>query len=272
MSLRRSSYNEFTEVELMTCAAARLFEDAKTYFIGFGMPQLAGLLAQRLYTPNMTMAYEYGVLAPRIKVPFHDLIMGHSNDNYKAVAWLSMNGIFTHAALGFFDYGILGAVEIDRFGNINSTIIGEDYDKPKGRFPGSGGANEIASLCWKTIMVLVHEKRRFKEKLNFITSPGYLDGSPGAREKSGLPCETGPHRVVSSKAIFGYDEATREMKLLSVLPGSSTDEVLAEMEFTPLLSEKIEQLDPPSQEELHILREEIDPNNLVINKGRIIRI
>lgn len=272
MSQTRKSYHEFTEVELMTCAAARLYEDAKTYFIGFGMPQLSGLLAQRLYTPNMTMAYEYGVLAPRIRVPFHDLMMGHSNDNYKAVAWLSMNTIFTHAALGFFDYGILGAVEIDRFGNINSTILGQDYQKPKGRFPGSGGANEIASLCWRTIVVLVHEKRRFKEKVNFITSPGYLDGSAGAREKAGLPCDTGPHRVVSSKAIFGYDETSRVMKLLSVLPSSTVEEVLAEMEFTPLLSEKIEQIDPPTQEELRILREEIDPNNLVINKGKVIRV
>lgn len=272
MSLKSDSYQEFTEVELMTCAAARLFEDAKTYFIGFGMPQLSALLAQRLYTPNMTMAYEYGVLAPRIKVPFHDLIMGHSNDNYKAVAWLSMNGIFTHAALGFFDYGILGAVEIDRFGNINSTIVGDDYQKPKGRFPGSGGANEIASLCWRTIVVLVHEKRRFKEKVNFITSPGWLDGSPGAREKAGLPSETGPYRCVSSKAIFGYDEKTREMKLMAVLAGSNLNEVLSEMEFKPLISDNVEEIAPPSRDELRILREEIDPNNLVIKKGKVIRV
>jgi glutaconate CoA-transferase subunit B len=121
----------------------------------------------------------------------------------------------------------------------------------------------VASHCWKTIIVIKHEGRRFVPKVDFITSPGYLDG-PGAREKAGLPRDTGPHRVVTSKALFGFDEESRKMTLLSVLRGVSVEEVVKDMAFRPLLAHGIGEIPPPTDDELRVLREEIDPDRFII--------
>jgi glutaconate CoA-transferase subunit B len=264
--------NEFTESEIMICAAARLIEDDKSYFIGFGMPQIALVLAQKLYAPNVLQVYEVGSIAPTIVLPFDPLLMADSRGNYRAISWTSMNQLSFHCALGYMDYGVLGINEIDQYGNINTTYIGGTYHQPKKRLSGSGGANEIASLCWKTIVVAMQEKRRFLEKLEFITTPGYLDGSPQAREKAGLPKGTGPYRVVTSKAMFGFDDDTKKMKLLATMPGASVDDVLKEMQFKPLIAEEVQNIAPPTEEELRLLREEIDPSKSIIGKGKLIKI
>ena len=176
---------EFTAVEMMTCLAARLFEDNRAYFIGFGMPQIAAVLAQRLYAPHLIWVYEYGTIAPQCPLPFEPLILGDSKSNYRAVSWKDMNHVFAQASQGFIDYGMLGALQIDPYGNLNSSYIGGTYAQPGRRFAGAGGANGIASLCWRTILVMLQEKRRFVPKLDFVTSPGYLDGAPQAREQAG---------------------------------------------------------------------------------------
>ena len=121
----------------------------------------------------------------------------------------------------------------------------------------------MASHCWKTIIVIKHEGRRFVPNVDFLTSPGYLDG-PGARERAGLPRGTGPYRVVTSKALFGFDERSRKMTLLSVLRGLSVDEVVKEMAFRPLLAPEIGEIPPPTDDELRVLREEIDPARFII--------
>lgn len=267
-----SEYRQFTENEMMICMAARLMEDNKNYFIGFGMPQLAALVAQRLYSPNLIIVYEYGVIGPQIALPYERLMMADSKSNYRAVAWQNMNWAFFQAANGLLDYGVLGVNEIDQYGNINTTYIGGSYERPELRLSGSGGACEIGTHCWRTITVMMHEKRRMLEKLSFITTPGYLDGTPQARERAGLPPDTGPYRVVTSKALFGFDEESHKMKLLEVLPGATAEEVLANMQFRPLVAPNLAQAEPPTEAELRLLREEIDPDRVVIGRGKSIKI
>ena len=263
---------EFTEVEMMACTAGRLFEDDKAYLIGFGMPQIAAILAQKLYTPNIIWIYEYGTIAPQFPLPFEPLFVGDSKSNYRAVAWKDMNQVFAQAAQGFIDYGMLGALQIDPYGNINSSYVGGTYEQPVRRFAGAGGANGIASLCWRTIYVLMQEKRRFVPKLDFITSPGYLDGSPHARENAGLPAHTGPYRVVTPMALFDFEEHSHRMRLIATAPTVQVEQVLAEMAFEPLVSPTVEEMAPPTADELTWLRERIDPDRVVTGKGKTIRV
>ena len=140
---------EYTPEELMICTAARLIPDKKTCFIGYGIPQVVIILAQKLYAPNACQVYEFGAIGPEIVIPFRRGMFADSRNNYRSVAWTYMNTMFGHACLGYIDYGFLGAAQIDPYGNINSTQIGLDHSKPKIRFPGSGGANDVASFCWK---------------------------------------------------------------------------------------------------------------------------
>lgn len=263
---------EFTEVEMMACTAARLFEDNRAYFIGFGMPQIAAILAQKLYTPNIIWIYEYGTIAPQFPLPFEPLFVGDSKSNYRAVAWKDMNHVFAQAAQGFIDYGMLGALQIDPYGNINSSYVGGTYAKPTRRFAGAGGANGIASFCWRTIYVMMQEKRRFVARLDFTTSPGYLDGAPNAREHAGLPAHTGPYRVVTPMALFDFGEGTHRMRLIATAPTVRVEQVMAEMGFEALVSSTVAVMAPPTADELGWLRERIDPERIVIGKGKTIRV
>lgn len=239
-------------------------EDGKIVFIGYGMPQIAAILAQRLHAPRMVQIYEFGAVGPLPETPFVRFTMGGPRNCYRSLAWTNMNTIFAQAQLGMVDLGVLGATQIDQFGNVNSTMLGGDYARPEKRFPGSGGANEVLTHCWRTVIVIMHERRRFVKRVDFITSPGYLDGTPEARERAGLPKGTGPWRVVTSRALYGFDAQSRRMSLLAVLRGVSRTDVLREMEFTPLVEKTVEELEPPTPEELHILRDKIDPSRAVI--------
>ncbi|MBI4637188.1 MAG: acyl CoA--acetate/3-ketoacid CoA transferase subunit beta [Candidatus Rokubacteria bacterium] len=250
----------------MIALCARLLEDQKTAFIGFGMPQVAAILAQRMQAPNLVQVFEFGAIGPTPLTPFVRNTMGGPSNCYRSIAWTSMNQIFAQAQLGLVDYGVLGATQIDLYGNINSTMLGDDYTRPKKRFPGAGGATEVASYCWKTIVVMMHERRRFVPRVDFITSPGYLDGTPGARERAGLPAGTGPWRVVSSKALFGFDAGSGKMTLVGVLEGLEPQAVLDDMDFTPLVAAPVETLAPPTERELAILRNEIDPARTIIGR------
>jgi len=257
---------EHTDVEFMICLAARLIEDKKTVFVGYGMPQIAAILAQRLYAPDICQVYEYGAIGPEVATPFRRNMMADARNSYRSFSWMSMNPIIFQASAGFIDYGILGAAQLDQYGNINSTLIGSDYSKPKLRFTGSGGGNEVASLCWRTIILMRHEKRRFLDKVDFVTSPGYLDGGANARENAGLPRGTGPYRVITSKAILDFEERTKKMRLIATAPNVSIDDVKDNMEFEPLVAEKVDPLKDPTKEELKLLREVIDPDRVVIGR------
>jgi glutaconate CoA-transferase subunit B len=166
------------------------------------------------------------------------------------------------ATRGFIDYGFLGGAQIDPYGNLNSTVIGPHHD-PKVRLPGSGGANDVGSLCWQTIIIIRHSPRSFVPQVDFVTTPGYLTG-PGARERAGLPPGTGPLYVVSTLALMGFDDDTKRMKLLKTQPGVTIEEVVTETGFELIIPSEVGSVEPPQEEELRILREEVDRERLYI--------
>jgi glutaconate CoA-transferase subunit B len=166
---------------------------------------------------------------------------------------------------GMVDYTFLGGAQIDAYGNLNSTLIGGDYAHPKVRLPGSGGANDLASLCWRILVVTNHDRRRFVEKLDFLTTPGYLDG-PGAREEAGLPAGTGPYRVITELAVLGYHETTKRMQVLSLHPGVTLEQVRAQTGFELGVAEPLTITPPPSDEELRLLHEEVDPHRYLLGR------
>jgi glutaconate CoA-transferase subunit B len=258
----------FTDLEQNICTIANMIEEDKLYFVQMaGPPLFAILLAKRMRTPEVGFLVEEGAIAPSPSFPLPRMMLGAARSHYRSVAWEGMNIVDAHAALGYVDWGILSAVQIDKFGNFNSTFLGKDYDHPDRRFGGPGGANEIASCCWGTIIMTKLEKRKFVERVDFVSSPGYIDGSPGAREKVGLPANTGPYRVVTERALFGFDEKTHMMRLDAIAPWITLDEVLERMDFKPLIAEPLGVMPPPTEEELTIIRAEIDPGGYTLNRG-----
>ncbi len=246
--------------ELLICVAARLMEDGTTAFIGTGIPMLAAALAQKLHAPNLVTVFEFGGTGAILEeLP---LAVGEERTFHRALSATGICDTMETAQRGFIEYGFLGGAQIDPYGNLNSTVIG-DHARPKARLPGSGGANDVGSHCWRTIAIMQHDARRFVPKVDFITTPGYLTG-PGAREAAGLPPGTGPYRVVSSLALMGFDDATKRMKLLAVHPGVTVEQVIQNTGFELLLADRIEETPPPTAEELRLLREEIDPHHLYI--------
>jgi glutaconate CoA-transferase subunit B len=246
---------------MMVCSAARLMQDGTTAFIGTGIPMLAALLAQRLYTPNLITVFEFGGVGPIMaELP---MAVGESRTFHRGVLAAGICECMETAQRGFIDCGFLGGAQIDMYGNLNTTVIG-DYYPPKVRLPGSGGGNDVGSLCWSTVAIMRHDKRRFVPRLDFLTTPGYLTGK-GAREAAGLPQGTGPTNVVSTMALLGFDSGdTCRMKLEAVYPGVSVQNVIDNTGFELLIPEQVPTLEPPTAEELRMLREEIDPDRLYI--------
>lgn len=251
---------DYNPTELLICTAARLMPDKATAFIGTGIPLLAAALAQRMHAPNLVPIFEFGGTGAILeRIP---IAVGEENTFHRAVAASGICDIVETAQRGFIEFGFLGGAQIDCYGNLNSTVIG-DYAHPKVRLPGSGGANDVGSHCWKTIIIMRHGRQRFVEKVDFITTPGYLDG-PGGRERAGLPPNTGPYRVVTNLAVLGFHPESKRMMLLATQPGVSVEEVIAETGFELLLAETIEENPPPTPEELRILREEVDKDRFYI--------
>jgi len=233
-------------------------EDGTTAFIGTGIPMLAASLAQAMHAPNLVPIFEFGGTGAILeKLP---LAVGDMRTYNKALAASGICDVMETAQRGFVEFGFLGGAQIDKYGNLNSTVIG-DHKHPKVRLPGSGGANDVGSACWRTIAIMIHDKRRFMEKIDFITTPGFLSG-PGAREEAGLPRNTGPYRVVTSLGVLGYDDETKRMKLLSVNPGVTVEKVIENTGFELLFADNITTNEPPTEEELKILREKVDPDGL----------
>ncbi|MBN2489655.1 MAG: 3-oxoacid CoA-transferase [Planctomycetes bacterium] len=248
----------YSASELLICLASRLMDDRTTAFIGTGIPMLAASLAQNRHAPDLVPVFEFGGTGAILeKLP---LAVGDMRTYHRAIAASGICDIMETAQRGFIEYGFLGGAQIDRYGNLNSTSIG-DVRRPKVRLPGSGGANDVGSLCWRTIAILHHDRRRFVDTVDFVTTPGFLTG-PGAREAAGLPRDTGPYRVVTNLAILGFDEVTRRMKLLSLNPGVTVQQVIDNTGFELLLADPIGHNDPPTAEELALLRERIDPDGL----------
>lgn len=255
------SENKYNPNELLICIASRLMEDNATCFIGTGIPMLAASLAQKMHAPNLISMFEFGGIGAQLdKLP---LAVGDMRTFNKGLVATGICDIMEAGQCGFVDYGFLGGAQIDMYGNLNSTIIGDDHDNPKVRLPGSGGGNDVGSTCWKTIIIMQHGKRRFMPKIDFITTPGYLSG-PGAREEAGLPPNTGPYRVVTDLCTLGFDDNSKRMKLVALNPGIIVNDVVDNTGFELIIPDKIEQNEEPSVEELRILREEVDQDKYYI--------
>ncbi len=253
----------YNPMELMICCAARLLEDGRTVAVGTGVPCAAAMLAQRTRAPNLVVCFEAGGVAPRL--PTMPISVGDSRTFYRAALATSMAVVMETCQRGMIDYTFLGGAQIDAYGNLNSTIIGASYTKPKVRLPGSGGANDLASFCWRTLTVTNHDRRRFVEKLDFLTTPGHLTGA-GAREAAGLPPGTGPYRVITDLAIMGFHEQTKRMEIISLHPSVTLDRVRESTGFTLGIRDPLETTEPPTELELNILRTEVDPYRYVIGR------
>jgi acyl CoA:acetate/3-ketoacid CoA transferase beta subunit len=263
----------FTDIEANICTIANMIEEEQLYFVQMaGAPLMAVLLAKYTRTPDVGYVVEEGAVAPSPSFPLPRMMVGASRSHHRAVAWYGMNIVDSHAALGFMDYGLLACLQVDKFGNFNSTFIGGTYEQPERRFGGPGGANEIASQCWRTLLMTKLQRRKFVNKVDFISSPGYLDGTPGARERAGLPANTGPYKVITQEAVFDFDDETRQMRLTAMMPWVTEEEVLSKMEFEPLVSDKLERMAPPTEEQLTLIRSQIDPGGLVVSRGEWITI
>jgi glutaconate CoA-transferase subunit B len=174
----------------------------------------------------------------------------------------SMDYVMSCAQLGHIDFGFLGGAQIDMYGNLNTTSIGP-HEHPKTRLPGSGGANDLGSLCHRTIVLIRQDTRKFVERLDYVTTPGYLSGA-GARERAGLPRNTGPYRIITQLGVMGFDDESKRMTLISTHPGVSIEDIVENTGFKLIVHDTVPMTEEPSAEELHILREELDPNKIVI--------
>lgn len=253
----------YNAMELMICCAARLLEDGRTVAVGTGAPCAAAMLAQRTHAPNLVIFFEAGGVAPQL--PTMPISVGDSRTFYRGLMATSMADIMETCQRGMMDYTFLGGAQIDAHGNINSTMIGDNPAKPRVRFPGSGGANDLASLCWRVLVLTNHDRRRFTEKLDFLTTPGYLSG-PGAREAAGLPPGGGPYRVITDLAIMGYHDKTKRMEVLSLHPGVQPQQVVEATGFAITFAEPLATTSPPTDAELQILRDEVDPLRYIIGR------
>lgn len=253
---------KYTKLEMMICEASRFLEDGKTVAVGTGAPCAAAMLAQKTHAPNLLIAFEAGGFFPQL--PQMPISVGDSRTFYKANAAAGMTEMMNTCARGQMDYAFLGGAQIDKYGNLNSTVIG-DYDKPKVRFPGSGGANDFASMCWRTIIMTVHNKTRFVEKVSFLTTPGYLTG-PGAREEAGLAPGTGPYKIITDLAVLAFDDEYKTMKIETIHPGVDLAQILDNTGFDLPVVGEFGQTPEPQPEHLEVLRHEVDPGGVVIGR------
>ena len=249
---------DYSASEMMIAMAARMLKGARTVFVGVGLPNIACNLARVTVAPDMEMIYESGVYGARPeRLP---LSIGDPTLVSGAVSVVSMADLFgLYLQRGLVEIALLGGAQIDKYGNLNSSVIG-DYNKPKTRLPGSGGACEIATNAQRTFMIMRLKRRAFVEKLDFITSPGHLSGGD-SRSRLGLPGK-GPEIVITDRAILNFDNAEREMQLSAIYPGVSEQDVRAETGWKLRRAAQLEQVSPPSVQELRLIREKLDPSGM----------
>jgi glutaconate CoA-transferase, subunit B len=254
---------KYSSVELMICSASRALEDGRIAVVGTGIPCAVAMLAQRTHAPNLTVLFEAGGVAPIL--PTMPISVGDSRTFYRGLMATSMAEIMQFCQRGMVDYTFLGGAQIDRYGNLNSTMIGENYAKPKVRLPGSGGACDLGSFCWRTLVVTKHDPRKFVPKLDFLTTPGFLTG-PGAREAAGLPPGSGPFRVITDLAVLGYHAQNKCMQVLSLHPGVTIEQVKQATSFPLEVADEVATTIEPCAADLEILRREVDPHRYVLGR------
>ena len=242
---------DYTSDEMMTVTAARALRDRMTCFVGIGLPSEAANLARATHAPNLVLIYESGTIGAKpdvLPLSIGDGILAQTADSV-----VSVPEIFNYwLQPGRIDVGFLGAGQLDKFANINTTVIGGDYARPKVRLPGAGGAPEIAAACKEVIVVLRQSRRTFVDRVDFITSIGFGDG-PGVRQQLGLR-GAGPQRVITDLGVLQPDPATAELRLSGIYPGQSVDYIKEKTGWDLQVAADLEEIAPPNSDELSVLR------------------
>jgi len=251
----------YSPSEIMVTRAARELKDDEVVFVGIGLPNLACNLARRLQTPDLVLIYESGAIgATPSRLP---ISIGDPCLVTDSISSCSMVEVFNHFLQGgLIDVGFLGGAQVDRFGNINSTVIGR-YEKPKVRLPGSGGACEIAIHAKKVIIILKQNKKTFPEKIDFITSPGFIDHD-NQRIKYNMPGK-GPVLVITDFGVYRFSNKNYEMILTEIYPGISLDYLKENISWDIKVSSNLTLTQAPTKQELKIIREELDPDRIYLN-------
>jgi len=250
---------QYTDNEMKAISAGRFIKDGDIVFAGTGVSILAATAAKRIYAPKAVVFFETGGVDPSLE----EIPMAVSDSRVMSGTCLNSGLIDAFSIVGhrkFHTIAFLGAAQIDKYGNLNTTVIG-DYHRPKTRFSGSGGACDVSSFASGVITFMQHEKRRFVDKLDYLTSVGWYKGGD-SRKRLGLQ-RGGAFAVVTNLCVMKFDEETKEMYLAEYYPGITIDRIIENTGFTIDISRAVEAL-PPSAEELRILREEVDPQKLIL--------
>jgi glutaconate CoA-transferase subunit B len=246
-----------TASELLAILASRQLKEGQVVFAGIGVPLLAATLAQRLRCPGLTILFEGGVIGAFVEPGKLPPSTNDQRCTKRANMVLGSAEVLLLLQRGYVDVGFMGGAQIDQYGNLNSSFIG-DPEHPKTRLPGTGGGNDISSLT-NMIVAMKHEKRRFVEKVDFITSPGFIRGGK-TRAESGLP-QGGMFRVVTELAVFSFDDKSKRMKVLALNPGVTREQVQENTGFELMFDERMDVTEPPTDHELTALRT-LDPERL----------
>lgn len=263
MSKKHAKPEEFNTLELMAVCGSKQIRNGEVVFIGTGLPLIAAMLAKKTHAPGAKIVYEAGFIdsnAKEIALSIADSRLGYRASG--AIGLIETLGLMLQG--GHVDLGFVGAAQIDEYGNINTTYIGS-FEKPSVRLPGSGGGNDIVSSAKRVVVMMTHEKRKMVKKLDYLTSPGFLDG-PGAREKAGL-MGSGPSLVVTNLCQMDFDPQTKRLRLSSVHPGVSVQQVLENTGFDLIVPKNVPTTEPPTCEELELLRA-IDPTGIYIPRAK----
>ena len=266
MNLKKVYSEDCTPGELMAVATAREIRDGEVVFIGIGLPMLGALLAKNSNAPNAIIGFEAGILGGK---PVGSLwAVGDTGAARKAEYMTTMWWVFSDLQRGYLTLGILGGAQIDKFGNLNTTaILGDNiYPNVKVRLPGSGGANDIASSAGRTVIMMRLEKKRFLNKIDFVTSPGYLSGG-NSRQETGL-VGGGPAAVITEKCIFRFDETTKEMYLDSLHPGVTVEEIKDNVSWDLQAAANLKETEKPTIEEVDFMKT-IDPTDIILRTERL---
>jgi glutaconate CoA-transferase subunit B len=250
---------DYTLQELQVAAMAREIADGDVVLTGVGMPCLAGLLARVTHAPNTIIVTESGSVGPQ---PCRVILgVGDNAGSENAIYTTSLWRVFSDMQRGYFDLGMVGGAQVDKFGNLNSTaIIGNaSYYRPKTRLPGSGGANDVGSSANRTIITMPLDKKRFIEKVDYITTPGHIGGGED-RRKAGL-VGSGPTAIITNKCVFRFDPGTKEAYVYSIHPGVSRDEIREGVAWDIKFADRVATTEPPTREQVRLTR--------ILDGGRI---
>jgi glutaconate CoA-transferase subunit B len=249
---------DYSAADQMIVSAARQIKNDEAVYVGVGLPMLAALLAKHTHAPDCTVVIENGIIrTAEFALPAGTDTVGVQ---YQADQLANLSYVSYLGQAGFINLGFLGAGQIDRYGNVNDTVIG-DYRNPVYRFPGSGGGNDVMSFCQRTCIIVRQSKRRFPEKVDFITCPGYLDGIPGRREALGMRPGTGPAAVITDLGCYGFEKGEMVLQTIHSGCGITLEKAKAEIGWDLKVSSLLKDTLPPTAEELRILREKVDPNH-----------